>query len=137
MTLYQTHYIVRERRLWIRELETSQWWNDNVAGIFSSPRCSAINKLQLYKTSARRNKYHGHRNYAHPTVHVISAGSLASHTTRFNLPFVLQMLSKKLRIWRLLFTGRFYVCKKDRIKLSLLKQFVSFRQMVDISSGLV
>ena len=52
--------------------------NDKIdgVGILSSPRCSTVNTLQLFNTSARRNRSHGHRKYIPPAVHTVTIDSL-------------------------------------------------------------
>lgn len=78
--ILSTPYRLQREDFWIRELGTAIPYgcNDKIdgVGILSSPRCSTVNTLQLFNTSARRNRSHGHRKYIPPAVHTVTIDSL-------------------------------------------------------------
>ena len=80
--ILSTPYRLQREDFWIRELGTAIPYgcNDKIdgVGILSSPRCSTVNTLKLFNTSARRNRSHGHRKYIPPAVHTVTIDSLLS-----------------------------------------------------------
>ena len=92
-----TSYRRRREEFWIKELGTAMPYgcNDKVdsVGNLSSPGCSGINVIDLFNTSERRRRSHGHRHYTSPSLHDISIGALLPHV---NKPLGIHYIRTKL-----------------------------------------
>ena len=68
----------------IRQLGTATPYgcNDKIdgIGILSSPSCRSVNVMNIFNSTPRRRRSHGHRHYASPTLHDVSNNDL--------LPFI-------------------------------------------------
>ena len=69
---------------WIRQLETATPYgcNDKIdgIGILSSPSCNSVNVMNIFNSTPRRRRSHGHRHYTSPSLHDVSINDL--------LPFI-------------------------------------------------
>ena len=65
---------------WIRELETVTPYgcNDKIdgIGILSSPTCRSVNVMDIFNSTPRRKRSHGHRHYTSPIFHDVSLNYL-------------------------------------------------------------
>ena len=81
-TLSRPYRIQREEH-WIRQLGTAMPYgcNDNIksVGNLSSPACSSVNMMDLFKPSPYRNHIHGHRYYKSPDSHDITFNNLLQY----------------------------------------------------------
>ena len=71
---------------WIKQLGTAFPYgcNDNVqsVGNLSSPQCSNVNVMELFNTSVRRKRSHGHRSYNKPNIHDVTFSSLLPYVNK-------------------------------------------------------
>ena len=69
---------------WIRQLGTATPYgcNDKIdgIGILSSPSCNSVNVMNIFNSTPRRRRSHGHRHYTSPSLHDVSINDL--------LPFI-------------------------------------------------
>ena len=84
-TLSRPYRIEREE-FWIRQLGTAMPYgcNDNIKslGNLSSPACSSVNVMDLFKQSPRRSRSHGHRHYKSPDSHDITFNKLLQYVNK-------------------------------------------------------
>ena len=77
-----TPYRRKREEYWIKLLGTAFPYgcNDKIdsVGNLSSPKCSSTNVMQLFPTSQRRPRSHGHRHYTRPDLHNVTFDSLVS-----------------------------------------------------------
>ena len=75
-----TPYRRKREEYWIRQLCTATPYgcNDNIStiGNLSSPACESVNVLNLFQTSQRRQRSHGHRHYNRPSLKTVNFGTL-------------------------------------------------------------
>ena len=73
---------------WIRQLGTATPYgcNDKIdgIGILSSPSCNSVNVMNIFNSTPRRRRSHGHRHYTSPTMHGVVINDM--------LPFIQNLL---------------------------------------------